>query len=113
MTSHPPTNGLMPESAEAQLVALLDATVDELQQRHDLLKTELAETTAKLTRYKKMQGAGQALAPKPARGPAAPAPKRTAVSAELRERVFVALQEADGPRTVRDRRGCWREPRRR
>ena len=38
MTSHRVTNGPMPESAEAQPFALLDATVDELQQRHDLLE---------------------------------------------------------------------------
>ena len=95
MTGH--TNGLMPDSAEAQLVALLDATVDELQQRHDLLKTELAEVSTKLTRYKKMQSAGQAPAPAPAK----PASKPMKVSADLRERVFAALKDAGEPRTVR------------
>lgn len=92
MTSHP-TNGLMPDSAEAQLVALLDATVDELQQRHDLLKSELAETTAKLTRYRKLQDAGQASAPKPKK----PAPSRGRGSAEMRERILATLADAGEP----------------
>lgn len=95
MTSHP-TNGLMPDSAEAQLVALLDATVDELQQRHDLLKSELAETTAKLTRYKKLQGASDAPAAKPKK-PAAP--PRTRGSAEVRERILSTLADAGEPIT--------------
>jgi DNA-binding Lrp family transcriptional regulator len=92
MTGH--TNGLMPDSAEAHLVALLDATVDELQQRHDLLKAELAEVASKLTRYKKMQHAGEAPAPKPADKP----PVRS--SPRMRERVLGALRDGE-PRTVR------------
>ena len=94
MTSHP-TNGLMPDSAEAQLVALLDATVDELQQRHDLLKSELAEVTAKLTRYRKLQGAGDAPAAKPKKS-AAPTP-RARGSAEMRERILATLADAGEP----------------
>ena len=93
MTSH--TNGLMPDSAEAQLVALLDATVDELQTRHDLLKSELTEITAKLGRYKKLQGAGDAPTPKPKK-PVAPTP-RARGSAEMRERVLAALADAGEP----------------
>jgi hypothetical protein len=92
------TNGLMPDSAEAQLVALLDATVDELQERHDLLKSELTEVTTKLTRYKKMQAAGEAPAPKPAKPPAKVGMKS---SSEMRERVLAALRAAGEPRTVR------------
>jgi transposase-like protein len=95
MTGH--TNGLMPDSAEAQLVALLDATVDELQQRHDRLKTELAEVTVKLTRYKKLQGASEAPAPKPAK-PDKPTMKS---SPRMRERVLGALRDAGEPRTVK------------
>lgn len=94
MTSHPPTNGLMPESAEAQLIALLDATVDELQERHDRLKSELAEVTAKLTGYRKLQGVGAAPAPKPKK-PVAPARGRG--SAEMRERILAALADAGEP----------------
>ena len=92
MTGH--TNGLMPDSAEAQLVALLDATVDELQTRHDLLKSELTEITAKLGRYKKLQGAGDAPTPKPKK-PVAPTRHRG--SAEMRERVLAALADAGEP----------------
>jgi hypothetical protein len=92
------TNGLMPDSAEAQLTALLDATVDELQTRHDLLKAELAEVTTKLTRYKKMQHAGEAPAPKPAKAPDKP---RMKSSPKMRESVLAALRDAGEPRTVR------------
>jgi hypothetical protein len=94
------TNGFMPDSAEAQLSALLDATVDELQTRHDLLKVELAEVSTKLARYKKMQAAGEAPTSKPARGSTPDGPKAK-VSAALAERVFVALKDAGEPRSVR------------
>jgi DNA-binding Lrp family transcriptional regulator len=95
MTGH--TNGLMPDSAEAHLVALLDATVDELQQRHDLLKAELAEVATKLTRYKKMQHAGEAPTPKPAKSDKPPVHS----SPRMRERVLAALRDAGEPRSVR------------
>ena len=121
MTSHPPTNGLMPESAEAQLVALLDATVDELQERHDLLKSELAEITAKLTRYRKLQGVGAAPAPKPAKtGGAALAPPCRRSSREDRAalpRPTGRSRAARSPRSIGVSRGAVdaasRSPRRR
>lgn len=92
------TNGFMPDSAEAQLTALLDATVDELEQRHDLLKAELTEVTAKLARYKKLQAAGEAPATKAPKGSS---PRKQQVSADLAERVFGVLKAAGEPRTVR------------
>jgi hypothetical protein len=91
------TNGLMPDSAEAQLTALLDATVDELQTRHDVLKLELTQVAEKLKRYKQMQRAGQGPAPKASKAAAKP----MKVSSDLAERVFVALKDAGEPRTVR------------
>jgi transposase-like protein len=92
------TNGLMPDSAEAQLTALLDATVDELQTRHDVLKLELTQVAEKLKRYKQMQRAGQGPAPTAPKAADKPTMKS---SPKMRERVLAALRDAGEPRTVK------------
>lgn len=94
MTSH--DGHQPPASAEAQLEALLAQTVIELEERHGALKAELADVTARLSRYKRMQGAGKPPAPKTAAKRGRPAGS----TAAMRGRVLEALRAMDQPATV-------------
>jgi hypothetical protein len=92
MTSH---NGPAPDTAEAQLLALLGQTVDELQARYDALKTELADVTARLSRYRKMQG--PAAPAKRTRSPQGQTAKVPSVSLERQELILTAIRDAGEP----------------